>query len=81
MNCRISGPCVQSATKGARNITPSPPSRLQLMAILRRANRDDQREAWKWLKDRFDDIDLGSITPSAHALVTKTHAPAAENTA
>lgn len=41
--------------QGARNITPAPPSRLQLMAILRRANRDDQREAWRWLKDRFSD--------------------------
>ena len=39
--------------QGAKNITPSPPSRLQLMAILRRANRDDQLEARRWLNDRF----------------------------
>ena len=39
--------------QGARNITPAPPSRLQLMAILRRANRDDQMQAWRWLQSRF----------------------------
>ena len=40
--------------QGAKNITPAPPSRLQLMAILRRANRDDQLSALEWLKSRYD---------------------------
>ena len=40
--------------QGAKNITPAPPSRLQLMAVLRRANREDQVEALEWLKTRYE---------------------------
>lgn len=40
--------------QGAKNVAEAPPSHLRLMAVLRKANREDQRKAYQWLKEKFD---------------------------
>jgi len=39
--------------QGAKNIVPEPPSHIWLMAQVRRAKENDQREILKWLKRKF----------------------------
>ncbi len=43
-----------ACNQGAKNITAQPPHWSLLMTHLRRASRDDQIRALKWLKDKFE---------------------------
>ena len=43
--------------QGAKNVTEAPPGRIRVMAILRKANREDQRHAYAWLRDKLGKIE------------------------
>lgn len=40
--------------EGVKNISPAPPSRRKLMAVLRKANRGDQIAALEWLQRKYN---------------------------
>ncbi|MDE2664206.1 MAG: HNH endonuclease signature motif containing protein [Gemmatimonadota bacterium] len=44
-----------TCNQGAKNLVQEPPSWVWLLSQLRRATRDDQRQALDWLRNKFDE--------------------------
>ncbi|MGI9306669.1 MAG: HNH endonuclease [Gammaproteobacteria bacterium] len=43
--------------EGAQNITPIPPKSVELLAAVRRADRNAQKAVYQWLREKFKDAD------------------------
>lgn len=43
-----------TCNQGAKNLTPEKPSRIWLLAQVRRAKEDDQEAVYEWLRTKFD---------------------------